>query len=536
MKCPNCGGTLYYDIKGKQLKCRHCSNTMQISEYKLDNAAEEQFLNEGRLYTCRNCGAQLVAADAEAVTYCSYCGSEAILEGELTGIRKPKSIIPFVIDKDACKKIYRDHLKSKMYVPREFKDPEFIERFRPFYIPYWLYQISFRKDPFSLKGVRNYYSGGYDYHEEYDVTVQIGNNGLKGIPFDASRNFDDSIAEGIAPFNRKGMKPYHPGYLAGMYADSPNVEPKLYEEEVLDRASKITIEELASGTKGMTLRVPGARKQREFLDAKYQGEETIFLPVWFLTWRKGDRVAYAVVNGQTGKMHLDLPADMSQFLIFTFIGAAALFAALSLFVTVTSRFVIWFAALLVYLVSRGYLKELRQIRDRENHVFDKGYLLEDGDRLPMSEKARTRARNRKKLLGSFGSILMMVIVASIGFTFTFGLIGGLYDVLVSQTGAIAMTFIIAILQVFVFFKTLNVTRHLTHKRSLLFTLLAMASIVYSFLVAVSEPVQDWWYYMGGLANLAAGSLMCVDLLIRYNEASTRSLPSFYARKGGNDRA
>ncbi|MBR4485485.1 MAG: hypothetical protein IKO97_09775, partial [Erysipelotrichaceae bacterium] len=48
--------------------------------------------------------------------------------------------------------------------------------------------------------------------------------------------------------------------------------------------------------------------------------------------------------------------------IYTAIGAALLFVLLSLFVSVTSRFVIWFSALLVYLVGRRYYSELRQIR------------------------------------------------------------------------------------------------------------------------------------------------------------------------------
>ena len=47
---------------------------------------------------------------------------------------------------------------------------------------------------------------------------------------------------------------------------------------------------------------------------------------------------------------------------------------------------------------------------------------------------------------------------------------------------------------------------------------------------------DWWYYLGALAALGAAALMCIDLILRFNETSTRPLPSFYSRKGGNDNA
>ena len=114
------------------------------------------------------------------------------------------------------------------------------------------------------------------------------------------------------------------------------------------------------------------------------------------------------------------------------------------------------------------------------------------------------------------------------------MMGELFDLLVSQDGAIAMTFLILILQIFSFFKTLNITRHLRNKFSFLICFITMGAILYSFAVAAGAPVQDWWYYLGSLICLFAASIMAIDLIARYNETSTRPLPSFYSRKGGND--
>lgn len=538
MKCPSCGGMLYFDIKNQRLKCRNCDTVLEVDDYQGDNSADEYLLEDARLYTCKNCGARLVSASEEAVTYCSYCGSEMILESSMAGEKHPKFIIPFRISKSQCKKIYEKELKNKLYVPDEFKDPEFIDRFRPFYIPYWMYQVSFRDDEFDLDGYLSYTRGRYDYHEEYKIRARIKDQGIYGLPYDASRNFDDTIAEQIAPFNKKDMTDYKPGYLAGMYADSPNVDAKLYEEEVLNKATDAAIQDIKRSTGGINLKLPSQKKRQELLKARYEDEDALFLPVWFLTWKKNNRVAYAVVNGQTGRIHIDLPADTKQFILYTLAGTTLLFVLLSLFVSVTSRFVIWFAALLVYIVSIRYHKELKEIRDRENHVFDKGYLITDQDDLEMSEKKRSRLRNKaNSLFGKIGTVASAVLAFfGIGFLIIFALSGLMYDELVSQTGAIAMTFIILFLQAFRFVKTLSVTRYLKNKRSFLFALIALGSVVYSFLVAAGEPVQDWWYYLGGLICLSAASLMAIDLITRYNEASTRPLPSFYTRKGGNDSA
>ena len=536
MKCPNCSGTLYYNITDKNLKCRHCSSVFNVDDYKERNIAEETSLEDARLFICQNCGAELISENDEAVSYCSYCGSEAMLESNMSGIKKPKKIIPFRISKQQCKNIYEQKLKNVIYVPKEMKDPGFIDRFRPFYIPYWMYRISFRTDSFELDGTKSYTKKGYDYYEEYKVKTQVNNNGIYGIPYDASRNFDDTIAEEIAPFNKKDITDFKPGYLAGMYADSPNVDANTYKEEVMQKASEVAFSDIENKFSGITLKVPRRQKLQEFLQTKYNGEEAIYLPVWFLTWKRNDRVVYAIVNGQTGKIHIDMPVDIRQFLLYTLAGAAVLFVFLTVFVSVTSRFVIWFSALLVYLVSIRYYKELKEIRNRENHVFDKGYLLNDGDKLPMSEKKRARLRAREGFTNSNIIKIIYYVFMSFIVVISFGLIGGLYDELVSQSGAIAMTFIISILQLIRFFRTLNVSRYLRNKRSMLVALIALMAVLYSFGVSSAEPVEDWWYYLGSLICLAAASIMAFDLIFRINESATRPLPSFYVRKGGNDNA
>ena len=262
---------------------------------------------------------------------------------------------------------------------------------------------------------------------------------------------------------------------------------------------------------------------------------SVYLPVWFLTWRKGDRVAYAVVNGQTGKIHIDLPTDQRVFLRNTVLAAVLLFVLLSRFVSVTSRFVLWFSALLVYLAGRRYRKELKEIRDRENHVFDKGYLLSDEDELSMSEKARSRTRMLSSI-PLFRTIAGALTTIVISFAVLFGLAGLVSDELMTYEGAQALTFLILIAETVLFVRSVLIARHLRRKRSILVMILALAAVVYSFVVAWQEPVYDWWYYAGSLVCLAAASIMCLDLIVRYNETATRPLPSFYAREGGNDHA
>ena len=539
MKCSNCNGTLVFDIGNQSLLCTHCGSCFDPKSYYRETAAEENVYEGVKLYTCRNCGAELLSNDAEAVTYCSYCGSEAVLEAELSGSNHPRYIVPFQISKDQCKEIYLNEIKKKWYVPAEFKSPEFIDRFRGIYIPYWMYYVKFRKDDVQFEGFRNYTRGSYDYHEEYLLRAKLSDKGIYGVPYDASRNFDDTIAEQIAPFERKAMVEYKEGYFAGMYADRPNVDAEVYRDDVLEEATDAAVNDIKDKFSGINIKVPVRSKDRQLLlDSELLGYDAVMLPVWFLTWKKNDRIAYAVINGQTGKLHIDLPIDVGQFMKYTAFAAAALFVLLTLLVSVTSRFVLWFSALLLYIVCKKYYSELVKIRNKDNHVFDKGYLLmEEDDGVSMSDKARERLRKRKKLFSEFNTasglgIALFIVIGLFGF----GFLGILFDVLVSQEGAIGMTAIVLLLQIVLFIKTIIVSFHLKNRSSFLIAALSMGSIGYSWTVAVSQPVQDWWYYLGALISLFVSSVTCYDLINRFNEASTRPLPSFYTRKGGNDYA
>ena len=65
-----------------------------------------------------------------------------------------------------------------------------------------------------------------------------------------------------------------------------------------------------------------------------------YLPVWFLTYRKDDRVAYAVMNGSTGKITADLPIDEKKYILGSLLLAVPFFALLAFFLTLTGHMVL----------------------------------------------------------------------------------------------------------------------------------------------------------------------------------------------------
>ena len=312
------------------------------------------------------------------------------------------------------------------------------------------------------------------------------------------------------------------------------------------KATDTAIADINKDFRGITLKYPSSEEEREaFFRTQYIGHDAVYLPVWFLTWKKGDRVAYAVVNGQTGKVHVDLPIDRGEFFKYSALAALVLFFILQMFLTVTSRTILSLSALLVLLVGYGFLSELKKIRNMENHVFDKGYLIQDSRDLSMSEKKREKIRKRSFSLSADSEtdrkawvvkVVLMTLAASFGMFIVLPLMLLVFDLVFSDTGAALALFLILILELIQFIRCLFISRHLKRKTSILTGLFGLAAVAAGFMTAVIAPVEDWWYYIGAMISLAAAVCMSLDLISRYNDLSTRPLPSFYERTGGNDHA
>ena len=122
IKCPNCTGEMKFDPKLQKVKCEYCGNEYLVDELMKNNNSEmcigeKQLLNYdsneensyiGKAYKCVQCGATLMTFDETAITFCSYCGSQAMLEDKMMKHNNPDLIIPFKKTKEECIKAYKE--------------------------------------------------------------------------------------------------------------------------------------------------------------------------------------------------------------------------------------------------------------------------------------------------------------------------------------------------------------------------------------------------------------------------------------------
>ena len=136
-KCSNCGSSLNYIPRTDSLGCPYCGSRFPVRNFAVNAGADESKDEYGVVsFICKSCGAQMLSTDEQIVSYCSYCGGEAVLQSKMGTETRPRFIIPFHITKESCRKIYKKGVSKIPYLPGALKKDEYLERFRGIYIPY----------------------------------------------------------------------------------------------------------------------------------------------------------------------------------------------------------------------------------------------------------------------------------------------------------------------------------------------------------------------------------------------------------------
>ncbi|MBR5115898.1 MAG: hypothetical protein IK096_02420 [Lachnospiraceae bacterium] len=489
------------------------------------------------IYTCSQCGGELMSTDTDATAFCSYCGSHQILEERLAVQDRPKHIIPFKITKDDCKKAYAAKLRKSLFAPRELHDAEYIDEFRGIYMPYWTYDFA-QKGNITFKGKTEHREGNYRIVESYALSVDADNT-FRGISHDASTSFDDKISESVAPYDSRQAVPFSTSYLSGFYADIPDVQDTTYQRESAAIAARAFTDEVK--------KIPDFQEygledmdDEEIVDrtgTRLESASTAMFPVWFLSFRKDDRVAYAAINGQTGKMTADIPIDHVRYLIGTGLVAAVIWIILQM-VNISSlrgtTLTVVFGAMagaLVYGMILHKLDAENKNRKWEEYIRERA-LMKAQEQAQEQTPDDTGEKKRKKkkstpnppkkdnsALGLVGTaVFWLVLVAA-----------ACVAILVGYGWLIIAEPVVAALYVAVGFSDA------TGERGKVSNWALCAVTMLGVIIWAVNPYVDTIYYGCCVLMMVCVVWCFFDALFYYNQLMTRPLPQFN-KHGGDDRA
>ena len=401
IKCPNCSAELNYDVGAQQIVCEYCGSKFNPKELKTSqkNAQELETHEEieGKSYLCSQCGAKLMTFDETAITFCSYCGSQAMIESKMMKTNKPDFIIPFKKTQEECEKAYKRKLRKAIFAPNYMKSDIVVSKFRGIFMPYVVYSLSKNGETKNKGSKFVKHRNNYDYYDDYEISAFVDAE-YKGISYDLVSKFYDSFSHAI-PFNYKEVEEFNPNYLISFYADTMNVKNNIYDGEATRMAREDSYNYLKTKKE---FRKYGCSHPKAELDIS---ERKIgMFPVYFLAVRDKNNqyVNYAVVNGQTGKVAADLPISFLKYIIGSLILTIPLIFLFEASSVILLPHVITVLAIIFSVISFFVSNSLlNKVYEREHHTDDLGYIHDEKNSEEVIEEDNKNKSKKKKIKNKY---------------------------------------------------------------------------------------------------------------------------------------
>ena len=310
--CPTCGAELMFDISSQTMLCNYCRNHFEPASLK-NNSADDALTQpyyDSYAYVCPSCGAEVDTTDKnDAVGFCPYCKGSSMIFDQLRRDWKPDGIIPFQITKRQCKEMYAAEVKKYFFVSRKYSDPELIEGFRGIYMPYC------------------HFTGVVD-----------GMITMRGFTKEISIGSGNADMEEYAAVEQEEMLPF--------------IRNTIKEDRAMKKAADV-----------LELTIDPDYGQNVVPIKMVTSNRRLF-PVWFMSYRRGKKITYAAVNGQTGQVAADLPLSPLKILLTALVFSAVIFGLLFLLMyflpTIPAAATLGVCTMLgfsgMYVLQHGYIR------------------------------------------------------------------------------------------------------------------------------------------------------------------------------------
>lgn len=335
--CKNCGFALVFDPAKQRLVCSSCGSSFRAEEveseakaYREDleaesinkiNGTDEKDLMDCYVYTCSECGGEIIVNGTEASTTCVYCGNPNVVFNRIAKQKCPEYVLPFKVTKEMALQIARDRISQGFFIPKEIKNFS-VDCCRGIYLPYWIINADFQ-DAVVVKG--NVKQG------KSSVTRYFGRAGtmkLKNLPLDASRALSDESSSRLEPFVLGDLKPFDEDYLLGFYSNVSDVTYNDIKQSAITRAEEFfkqqAIDDVDASGKEVVQSMPTIKINPDMV--------YVMLPAWFISFKYKGKHNTILVNGETGKVVCALPwKKVLFFTLLILLGIAITVAAFFVF-------------------------------------------------------------------------------------------------------------------------------------------------------------------------------------------------------------
>jgi len=328
LACKGCGATLDFAPGTSSLKCTYCGaeNPIEQSQETIEEIDYDAFISQPldnaeqlvvHTVRCPGCGAQITLDEKVTSDLCPYCDTRLVIsQGGDHAIVKPKSLVPFVVDKKKGNQLFHDWIAKLWFAPGDLKERVAKEAMDGMYVPYWTYDAQTFNQYTGLRGTYYYVTEHYTTQENgqtVNKTRQVRKTswvpcaGSVDVPFDdvlipATKSLPDKILTFLPPWNLSQLTPYDDRFLSGFRCETYGVDVK----SGLDHAKIIMKREIEhqirSHIGGDEQKILTSHSKYDHITFKH-----ILLPVWISSYRYNKKVYRFLINGQSGKVKGERP-------------------------------------------------------------------------------------------------------------------------------------------------------------------------------------------------------------------------------------
>ncbi len=318
-KCPSCGAGIHFKPELQKFKCDFCLSEYteeEIDDIYTEKDEKEELYHDNidsrqlSSYECNSCGAKIVTDDTTTATFCYYCHNPVIISDRLIGNFQPNKLIPFSVDKNKAKQNFLDWAQNKRFVPNDFYSNSQLEKITGIYLPYWWADCEVDIDYIGeARNIRVWRSGDREFTEtkKYQI-VRKGQINIENVGEVAFTKIDDTLLNGIAPYNENEIIDFSMAYLSGFFAEQYDMEKEDIIPKVEDRVGKYSKSLIDETISGFNL----VNDIRNNSKVNYNKWSYTLLPTWILTYLYKGRTFVYAVNGQTGKSFGELPFNKQK--------------------------------------------------------------------------------------------------------------------------------------------------------------------------------------------------------------------------------
>lgn len=336
--CAQCGANLRYAPGQTSMSCSYCGHEQEIPgacedtratalqaldlRDMLDRPIPASEIEETRVLSCPNCGAQVEFEAAVHASECPFCATPVVTDTGTNRHIKPQALLPFRLREAEAREAFSKWLSGLWFAPnglRKYARED--NRFAGIYVPYWSFDADTRSTYSGERGTYYYTGSGKNRTRHTRWTKVSGkvSRRFEDLLVMAAQSLPRRYVRALEPWHLSDLEPYNPSFISGFRAEAYTVD--------LRPGHAIAIERMDEVIRDDVRRAIGGDEQRiHVIDTNHQNEKFkhVLLPIWVAAYRYRDKGFRFVVNAQTGKVRGERPWSIIKIALAVVLGAAVI--------------------------------------------------------------------------------------------------------------------------------------------------------------------------------------------------------------------